>query len=251
MHRQLRRRRTRREVDELKQHYERFLARFGAITYEDLAVVGTGFGNTDADLAIREAATVVSMAEQHCVDLRAELEASDPVALERRHRDALARARTLLGRDAGADVVTQLRCLQPAGAVAIADVDADRDTDWAVDELDRLAIEVRALEGEHARLERARYDLAGATTVDGPVVLQALLDAGRERGTHAMVPPLVIDGVLSTFAPARAAGLSTRCWRTVPNARSSSSTITPTSQHGPRPYNVTIWSPGALSSTRA
>ena len=205
VHRQMRRRRTRREVDELKQHYEEFLARFGATTYEDLAVVGTGFGNTEADLAIREAATVVSMAEQHCVNLRAEFEASDPARLERRRRDALARAGVLLGHEAGADVVTKLRRLQPvaAGAVGVTgtDCDTDRDTDWAVDELDRLAIEVRALEVEQARLERSRRDLADGAPIDLASVLQSLLDADRERGATTTLPPLVVDHVFAGFVP--------------------------------------------------
>lgn len=70
---QVRRGRSRRTVDDLKQRYRDFLTRFGASSYEDLAVVGTGFGATPADLAIREAATVVSMAEQRCDLLREEL----------------------------------------------------------------------------------------------------------------------------------------------------------------------------------
>ena len=201
VHRQMRRRRTRREVDELKQHYERFLGRFGATTYEDLAVVGTGFGNTDADLAIREAATVVSMAEQHCVDLRAELEASDPAALERRRRDALARASVLLGRGADADVVTKLRRLQPGAAGAVGTGEADLATDWAVNELDRLAIEVRALEVEQARLERSRQHLAAGAPIDLPGVLQAVLDADDERAAGTMLPPLVVDHVFESFVP--------------------------------------------------
>jgi hypothetical protein len=200
VHRQMRRRRTRREVDELKQHYERFLARFGATTYEDLAVVGTGFGNTEADLAIREAATVVSMAEQHCVDLRAELADSDPAALERRRREALARAGVLLGHDAEADAVAKLRRLQPVAAGTAGAV-ADLATDDAVDELDRLAIEVRALEVEQARLERSRQDLAAGATVDLPGVLQALLDADRARAATTMLPPLVVDHVFAGFVP--------------------------------------------------
>ncbi len=39
-------------------------------------MVGTGFGDTTYDVAIREAATVVSMAEQRCHKLRMELEAA-------------------------------------------------------------------------------------------------------------------------------------------------------------------------------
>ncbi|HEX5095790.1 MAG TPA: hypothetical protein VFX21_07255, partial [Acidimicrobiia bacterium] len=201
VHRQMRRRRTRRDVDELKQHYERFLGRFGAATYEDLAVVGTGFGNTDADLAIREAATVVSMAEQHCIDLRAELETSDPAALARRRQDALARASVLLGSEADADVVTKLRRLQPVAAGAVTASDTDRATDRAVDELDRLAIEVRALEVEQARLERSRRDLVARAPIDLPGVLQALLDADDERSASTMLPPLVVDHVFAGFVP--------------------------------------------------
>src|SRR5205085_2172043 len=49
-------------------------ADFGASSYEDLSMVGTGFGDTTFDVAIREAATVVSMAEQRCHKLRMELE---------------------------------------------------------------------------------------------------------------------------------------------------------------------------------
>jgi hypothetical protein len=53
--------------------YLQFLERFGAGSFEDLSMVGTGFGDTNADVAIREAATVVSMAEQRCHKLRVEL----------------------------------------------------------------------------------------------------------------------------------------------------------------------------------
>jgi hypothetical protein len=78
-----RRRRTRRDAEDRKTRYEEFLQHFGANSYEDLSVVGTGFGDTNADVAIREAATVVSMAEQRCLALRLELD-------EARRREALA-----------------------------------------------------------------------------------------------------------------------------------------------------------------
>jgi hypothetical protein len=77
------RRRTRRETSERRDRYEEFLEHFGATSYEDLSMVGTGFGDTTADAAIREAATVVSMAEQRCLTLRLELD-------EERRAEALA-----------------------------------------------------------------------------------------------------------------------------------------------------------------
>ena len=67
------RRRSRRDVDSRRAQYDAYLAHFGASSFEDLSMVGTGFGDTQADVAIREAATVVSMAEQHCHKLRVEL----------------------------------------------------------------------------------------------------------------------------------------------------------------------------------
>jgi hypothetical protein len=69
-----RRRRTRRDADDRKTRYDDFLDHFGATSYDDLSMVGTGFGDTAADVAIREAATVVSMAEQRCLALRLELD---------------------------------------------------------------------------------------------------------------------------------------------------------------------------------
>ena len=68
------RRRSRRDADARRELYEDFLAHFGASSFEDLSMVGTGFGDTPADVAIREAATVVSMAEQRCHKLRVELD---------------------------------------------------------------------------------------------------------------------------------------------------------------------------------
>lgn len=69
-----RRRRTRREAVTRRERYDDFLNHFGAQSYEDLSMVGTGFGDTQHDVAIREAATVVSMAEQKCHKLEMELE---------------------------------------------------------------------------------------------------------------------------------------------------------------------------------
>jgi hypothetical protein len=69
-----RRRRTRREAVSRRERYDDFLDHFGAQSYEDLSMVGTGFGDTQYDVAIREAATVVSMAEQKCHKLEMELE---------------------------------------------------------------------------------------------------------------------------------------------------------------------------------
>jgi hypothetical protein len=69
-----RRRRTRRDAEDRKARYEDYLDHFGATSYEDLSMVGTGFGDTKSDVAIREAATVVSMAEQRCMALRLELD---------------------------------------------------------------------------------------------------------------------------------------------------------------------------------
>ncbi len=71
-----RRRRSRREQHAKRERFDDFLAHFGAASYEDLSTVGTGFGDTPSDLAIREAATVVSMAEQRCHKLRMEMEAT-------------------------------------------------------------------------------------------------------------------------------------------------------------------------------
>jgi hypothetical protein len=70
-----RRRRSRRAAQARRARFDDFLAHFGAASYEDLSMVGTGFGDTGFDVAIREAATVVSMAEQRCHKLRMELEA--------------------------------------------------------------------------------------------------------------------------------------------------------------------------------
>lgn len=89
VHARQRRRRTRREADELRTRFESYLARFGAPTIEDLAVVGSGFGSTDADVAIREAATVVALAEERCGELRDELARADAA------RDAAARLHAL------------------------------------------------------------------------------------------------------------------------------------------------------------
>lgn len=69
-----RRRRSHREALARRARFDDFLAHFGAQSYEDLSMVGTGFGDTTFDVAIREAATVVSMAEQRCHKLRMELE---------------------------------------------------------------------------------------------------------------------------------------------------------------------------------
>ncbi len=68
------RRRSRREANSRRAEFDEFLAQFGASSFEDLSMVGTGFGDTTFDVAIREAATVVSMAEQRCHKLRMELE---------------------------------------------------------------------------------------------------------------------------------------------------------------------------------
>jgi len=67
------RRRSRREAESRRERFDAYLAHFGASSLEDLSMVGTGFGDTQADVAIREAATVVSMAEQRCHKLRVEL----------------------------------------------------------------------------------------------------------------------------------------------------------------------------------
>ena len=69
-----RRRKSRREASSRRNRFDEFLAYFGVSSYEDLSMVGTGFGDTHYDVAIREAATVVSMAEQRCHKLRMELE---------------------------------------------------------------------------------------------------------------------------------------------------------------------------------
>lgn len=68
------RRRSRRDAESRREIFEGFLSHFGAGSFEDLSMVGTGFGDTPGDVAIREAATVVSMAEQRCHKLRIELD---------------------------------------------------------------------------------------------------------------------------------------------------------------------------------
>jgi hypothetical protein len=99
---------TRIAADARRDRYETFLARFGATSYEDLSMVGTGFGDSKADPAIREASMVVSMAEQRCHKLRMELDAAtrertpddavDLAALDADHVDRLlARALADLG----------------------------------------------------------------------------------------------------------------------------------------------------------
>ncbi len=80
-----RRRRTRRDAQAKRGRYDDFLEEFGASSYEDLSMVGTGFGDTRYDVAIREAATVVSMAEQRCHKLTIELEEARRSESERDH----------------------------------------------------------------------------------------------------------------------------------------------------------------------
>jgi hypothetical protein len=88
-----RRRRSRREANSRRARFDDFLAHFGASSFEDLSMVGTGFGDTRYDVAIREAATVVSMAEQRCHKLQMELEeARRNEALTDDEREAKARA---------------------------------------------------------------------------------------------------------------------------------------------------------------
>jgi hypothetical protein len=87
------RRRSRREATNRRNRFDEFLEHFGATSYEDLSMVGTGFGDTRYDVAIREAATVVSMAEQRCHKLRMELDtARRNEALTDEQRKALERA---------------------------------------------------------------------------------------------------------------------------------------------------------------
>ena len=73
-----------------RDHYQRFLARFGVSSFEELSMIGTGFGDTTGDVAIREAATVVSMAEQRCAQLRAALDAEDEADPPASHTGAAA-----------------------------------------------------------------------------------------------------------------------------------------------------------------
>jgi len=87
------RRRSRREANARRAQFNDFLSHFGASSYEDLTMVGTGFGDTTYDVAIREAATVVSMAEQRCHKLRMELEAA------RRHESLSADERQAITRE--------------------------------------------------------------------------------------------------------------------------------------------------------
>jgi hypothetical protein len=84
------RRGTRRQAAARRELLERFLARFGASSVDDLAVVGTGVGDSPADTAIREAATVVSMAEQRRNALKAEHALLDGERADRLLADALA-----------------------------------------------------------------------------------------------------------------------------------------------------------------
>ena len=84
------RRRSRLDADARRDHYQRFLARFGVSSFEELSMIGTGFGDTTGDVAIREAATVVSMAEQRCAQLRAALDAEDEADPPESHTGAAA-----------------------------------------------------------------------------------------------------------------------------------------------------------------
>jgi hypothetical protein len=102
-----RRRRTRRDAQAKRGRYDDFLKEFGASSYEDLSMVGTGFGDTRHDVAIREAATVVSMAEQRCHKLMMELE------------DA---RRTESGRDAQRTAKERERLREPS----LGELDAER-----------------------------------------------------------------------------------------------------------------------------
>ncbi|MGQ0824312.1 MAG: hypothetical protein ACT4OX_04635 [Actinomycetota bacterium] len=201
VHRQLRRRRTRREMDGQRSRYEEFLTQFGATCYEDLTVVGTGFGNTEADLAIREAATVLSMAEQQSVALREELAAFDN-DLGARRAAALARAGKLLGRAPGFDAIAELRALPTPRTAVVAIAERDR------------FVELQRLEREAVRLERAAEVLArpDRTQLDrlGPAAIESLLDHALALGDDDLVTPALLDCALDGIsARARRRALTT------------------------------------------
>jgi hypothetical protein len=145
-----RRRRSRRRAHASRASLDGFLANFGASSYEDLSMVGTGFGDTAFDVAIREAATVVSMAEQRCHKLRMELE-------ETRRNEALS------------DDERAARIAAALDAVDLASLDAER--------ADRLL--ARAL----AELDDTAY--VRPLVVDG--VLDALAPPARHRGFDRLV----------------------------------------------------------------
>ena len=220
VHRELRRRRSRRELDESRTRYEQFLAHYGATSYEDLSVVGTGFGNSESDMAIREAATVVSMAEQQCVALDHELAQSDHSERLQRRGQLIEAATEVLGHAPGADAVGELRAT-PVGsgrlatrragvatkvdASAVALLTAQRDD--AVDAHERLGLEVRVLERERAGVEGMRRDLSHDSSDRfgslGPAAVEALLRKALETGLDAdIVTPVVIDRALAAAAPA-------------------------------------------------
>lgn len=204
-----RRRRSRREADEHRSRYEAFLARFGASSFEDLAVIGTGFGSTDADIAIREAATVVSMAEQQCAALRAELDAPGADVLVSRKADVLARTEALLGRPPGREPGAELRSRRPGRAVAVEDPVGPgelRDRlERTLRELERTGIELQALERESGAIERARLELADRATKGlaslGPVAIEALLTSALADRRAPVTCPLFVDDILRSLAP--------------------------------------------------
>jgi len=211
-HKSSRRRRSRREAEELRAQYEAYLAQFGATCFEDLAVVGTGFGTTEADIAIREAATVVSMAEQKCAALRAELDAPSPLSLENRRAAVLSRAAALLGRTPGANASAELRAFRPESRTAVDLADGDdlaelhQELERLEHEYDATGAELQALERESGSIERARLELADRATKGlsalGPVAVEALLGRALiERRNGSVTRPLVVDDILRSLAP--------------------------------------------------
>ncbi|MDZ4825077.1 MAG: hypothetical protein SGJ13_01260, partial [Actinomycetota bacterium] len=207
-----RRWRSRRYAHLARAHYEAYLAQLGATSFEDLAVVGTGYGNSDADIAIREAAAVVSMAEQRCTALRAELAQPGRESLMLRREHVLARTEALLGHPPGTQPVAELQAIRRTRAVKV-DVRAPDDeselrerVDLATREHERLGAELQALERESGAIERGRLDLADRATKGlaamGPVAIESLIGTAiAEPPSTTMTRPLIVDDIFGALAP--------------------------------------------------
>jgi len=117
-----------------------------------------------------------------------------------------------LGRPPGNDPIAELRALPVATRTLLLDGDGSGDDitaltsarDIAVDEHDRLSMELQSLEGEAARINRVAADLVHAdrTQVDrlNPSAIESLLDHALELDEHELVTPAVLDGALDSIA---------------------------------------------------
>jgi hypothetical protein len=97
------------DVAALDAELRSLLDRLGARSYEDLMLLGTGFGSADTDLAIREATNVVAAAERRCSELGAELSQPDLDEMRSERRELVERAAAILGHDPGRDPAGALR----------------------------------------------------------------------------------------------------------------------------------------------